>query len=89
MANRGLKLGNSIDEDNNGSCPDFMHNYLEQSTQYGGSYDDTTSIFGYWTMSAYSGSTIHAWCVMKHGTLSGHGVENSDAGARAVVEINK
>ena len=82
---------------NNGSCPDWMHNYLCQSTSSGGSYNDDTvnengiNDFAYWTMSAYSGDTTRAWYVYRGGYLSINGSysTNLDIGARAVVEITK
>ncbi len=89
-------VGNSINAYNYGSCPDWMHNYLYQSTSYGGSYNDnTTNVagtydYGYWTLSASSGSSTNAWLVNHSGSLdNGSGASDTSRGARAVVEISK
>lgn len=80
---------------NNGSCPDYMHNYLYESSSYGGSYDNNTTNetndydVGYWTMSAYTDNSAHAWYVHRNGLLSPNNTSNSYYGARAVVEISK
>ncbi len=85
----------SINAWNNGSCPDFMHNYLYESKNNGGSYnDDTVNESGvndhaYWLMSAYSGSTTNAWYVNRGGSLGTYDTTNTFGGARAVVEITK
>ena len=86
----------SINASNQGSCPDWMHNYLYQSKNYGGSYNNDTVNenrvydYHYWTMSAYSGYTTHVWHVTSEGHLStGNGTTNTGLGARAVVEITK
>ncbi len=84
----------SINIHNNGSCPDWMHNYLYQSTSYGGSYNNNTVNedgkydHNYCTMSAYSGSTIVVWNVIRDGHLDNRGT-TTGTGARAVVEITK
>ena len=89
----GCLVDNSSDS-NNGTCPNFMYNYLYQSTTYGGNYDDNTVNesgaynYGYWTMSAYSSGSAHAWNVYL-GELSVAGTNSSSFGARAVVVINK
>ncbi len=88
-------MGNSINASNNGSCPDWMHNYLYNSSIYGGSYlDNTTDVlgnynYGYWTMGAYSSSTTPAWTIRTYGRPDGFGVSDITNGARAVVEISK
>ena len=88
-------MGNSIDAYNRGSCPDWMHNYLYQSTNYGGSYsDNTTNVagtydYGYWTLSANSGYSAYAWCVYRLGYLYHDNSSGTNIGARAVVEISK
>ena len=88
-------MGNSIDAHNQGSCPDYMHNYLVDSTNYGGSYKDNTKNesgtydYGYWTLSANSSNTPGAWYVVHRGYLSSSRVANTNYGARAVVEITK
>ncbi len=85
----------SINAYNQGSCPDWMHNYLYQSKNYGGSYNNDTVNengvydYDYWTMSADSGDTAYAWFVGRGGILDNHGATNANYGARAVVEITK
>ncbi len=85
----------STDSYNHGSCPDFMHNYLWQSKNYGGSYnDDIKNEDGlynqhYWTMSADTGENSYALFINRGGTLSNTTPSNVDGGARAVVEIIK
>ena len=81
---------------NFGTCPDWMHNYLYQSTNYGGSYEDNTinvngrSNIGYWTMNARSSSAYNAWGIQTFGALNPFVATNDESyGARAVVEINK
>ncbi len=89
------RLENSVDTYNRGSCPDWMHNYLYQSTKYGGSYNDATtnengvSNNAYWTTSANSSTITRAWCVDTSGLLSGDETSNVYYGARAVVVISK
>ena len=89
-------MGNSINAYNQGSCPDFMHSYLVNSTTYGGSYKNNTMDimgrydFGYWTMSAFSNYQDLAWYVSYLGNLVNDvSVSNGHNGARAVVEITK
>ena len=80
---------------NSGTCPEFMHNYLYQSTSNGGSYDDNTTDekgnynISYWTMSAESTNSTTARAVHRAGYLYSHGSTDENIGARAVVEINK
>ena len=88
-------MGNSINAYNYGSCPDWMHNYLVDSTSYGGSYKDNsknvtdTYDYGYWTLSAYSGNSAYAWRVNHYGGLYYYNTSGTSFGARAVVEITK
>lgn len=76
-------------------CPDFMHNYLYQSTSYGGSLDDNNQnasgeySYGYWTMSANSSNSSDAWAVSRSGFMGNDGTANTGCGARAVVVISK
>ena len=85
----------SINEYNQGSCPDWMYNYLYQSKNWGGSYNnDTVNENGvydyhYWTMSANSGNTTHAWFISRAGHLDIYDAYVTSDGARAVVEITK
>ncbi len=87
-------MGSSIDAYNQGSCPDWMHNYLHESTKFGGSYEDNTVNENgyynndYWTMSAADGSSF-AWLVDCRGYLSSIYPFFSHYGARAVVVIAK
>ncbi len=84
----------SINAYNQGSCPDWMHNYLWQSKNFGGSYNNDTVNengeynYDYWTMSANSGNTPYAWYVARDGLVNNN-VTYADYGARAVVEITK
>ncbi len=88
-------MGNSINAYNYGSCPDWMHNYLYQSTSYGGSYNDNTTNedgiynYDYWTMSAHSSFSPTAWTVTHGGTLYNNLTSNTGNGARAVIQIDK
>ncbi len=85
----------SINAWNNGSCPDFMHNYLYGSKNTGGSYNNDTVNenevydYAYWTMSSYSDDTTLAWCINRGGNFDDSGVTGTGVGARAVVEIDK
>ena len=87
-------MGNSKNAYNQGSCPDWMHNYLYQSKDSGGSYDDKTANengtynYHYWTMSTLSSTTNYAWRVNSEGNYNATSVY-SDGCARAVVVINK
>ena len=81
---------------NQGSCPDWMYNYLYQSKAYGGgSYDDNTLNeneyynWDYWTMSAYSSNSSDAWFVYSRGVLRNFSIADIGSGARAVVVISK
>ena len=80
---------------NRGTCSDWMHNYLYQSTSYGGSYDDNTVNengvynYEYWTMSAYSAYSASAWFVRRVGALGDYDPSHPGTGARAVVVISK
>ena len=88
-------MGSSINDYNGGSCPDFMHNYLYQSKTYGGSYNDNTVNengiynYDYWTMSANSSYSFHAWSVRREGHLYSGSTSDIGRGARAVVVISK
>lgn len=81
------------------TCPIWMYNYLKQSTQYGGTVDDThvengsTFNNGYFTMQAYdyvspTGKT-GAFIVDQGGYLTNSTISLVNFGARAVIEINK
>ncbi len=70
------------------SCPNWMNNYLYNSTSYGGTVSDNNT-YGYWTMSAYSSSSNYAWYVYFSGCVSYYYTTSTYSGARAVVEISK
>lgn len=86
-------MGNSINAYNQGSCPDWMHNYLYQSTSYGGSYEDNTTNenydWAYWTMSAGSANSPLACYVRREGLLLYDYTSSTIGGARAVIQIDK
>ena len=72
------------------SCPNWMNNYLRESTGYGGTVNDTTGNqnFGYWTMSAVSSNTSQMWNVDYCGSVDS--LEPYPYfGARAVVVVSK
>ena len=73
-----------------GICPIWVFNYLKGSTTYGGTVDSTNDgDYSYWTMSAISSNTTHAWVVRRYAQLNTNGTNSTGVGARAVVEINK
>ncbi len=77
------------------SCPNFMNNYLLDSTSNGGTVNDThtengaTYNGGYWTMSASSSDADHAWTVYYLGYVGRSSTSDTRTGARAVVVVNK
>ena len=81
----------------NKSCPNWMNNYLYNSTSYGGTVSDSTtdletgeSNYGYWTMNVNPSYTYSAWGVGYYGRVGYNSSTYSTYyGARAVVEINK
>ena len=80
---------------NSKSCPNWMNNYLYNSTSNGGTVNDThtengaSKNYGYWTMSADSSNSVLAWVVRVFGTRGNDYTDNTDYGARAVVVVNK
>ena len=80
---------------NTQSCPNWMNNYLYNSTTYGGTVNNKTdangkNIYGYWTMSANSSFSNYAWYVFSDGHPGNGGrTTSTNNGARAVVEISK
>lgn len=88
-------IGNSINSRNDGSCPDFMHNYLYQSKTYGGSYEDNTvnengvNNWDYWTMSSDSSYSPQVWNITRAGYIGYNGISHIGAGLRAVIQIDK
>ena len=77
------------------SCPNWMNNYLYDSTSNGGTVvDDTTANgaehnYGYWTMSANSSYSGFAWYVDSFGRVNDSNTTNTSYGARAVVVVSK
>ena len=77
------------------SCPIWMYNYLYQSTNYGGKYEDNTlneenvCSYGYWMMSSSIVHNTSAWFVYRTGTVSYNVSSHNHLGARAVVVISK
>ena len=89
-------MGSSIDSNNHGSCPDFMHNYLYHSKTYGGSYEDNTvnengdDNESYWTMSVISSNFFASFIVHRGGNINASYISTTATnGARAVIQINK
>ncbi len=81
-------LENSFNKYNCGSCPDFMHNYLKNSIDYGGSYNGDDFDESYWTMSVAINSS-EQWFISNQGILTLQDTLTNNRGVRAVVEINK
>lgn len=72
------------------TCPIWMYNYLNGSTEYGGTVDSSSdSDYSYWTMSVHSASTTSAWVIRRYAQLNVNETNSTETGARAVVEINK
>lgn len=72
------------------TCPQWMYNYLSQSTSYGGLVNDNSKPnYGYWTMCAYS-SGKYVWHMAQQGRLH-YSIDPtySGIGARAVVTVAK
>ena len=71
------------------SCPNFMNNYLKESTNYGGTVDDKTgnANYGYWTMSANGNG--YAWTMDDRKINFTVPSIATEYGARAVVVVNK
>jgi len=75
------------------SCPVWMYNYLNNSTGYGGTVDQTGDIYGknwgYWTMNANSSNSSAIWNIFYSGYLSSIDTTGNTRGGRAVVVIEK
>ncbi len=71
------------------SCPVWMYNYLNNSTGYGGTVDQTGDIYGknwgYWTMNAYSSNSSNVWYVSYHGIVITITTSNTRTSGRAVI----
>lgn len=79
----------------NVKCPIWMYNYLYNSTDNGGTANDTTVDSetgkyktGYWMMNANSLNNA-AWYIYYDGFINSSNINNEHVGARAVVVINK
>ena len=82
--------------DQNASCPIWMYNYLNNSISSGGTVNDATTVdedssnLCYWTMNADISRADLAWHVSYLGLASNRSATyGTNAGARAVVEIDK
>jgi len=78
----------------NSSCPIWMCNYLNSSTSYGGTVNQTGDVYGknwgYWTMNAVSSGSSRAWRVHSYRFLYKETEATSIGnGGRAVVVIEK
>lgn len=79
------------------SCPIWMYNYLKQSSQYGGTVDDThtengaTNNNGYFTMqvSPHVSSRATAYMIDQGGYLTDASISLIHFGARAVIVVAK
>ena len=73
------------------SCPNWMNNYLNEATSYGGTVNDTTgnANYGYWIMSADSSHAGYAWAVGYGGSIGAGPATVARSGARAVVVVSK
>jgi len=84
------------------SCPVWMYNYLQDSTSYGGTVNQSGEEYGsniaYWTttarenfiLSSVGGTTpTNAWNIYYGGNIDNSSTKTSITGTRAVVEINK
>lgn len=83
--NEATKIGCSTIDN---SCPIWMYNYLSNSTNFGGTASGIET--SYWTMSALSSTTTHAWLIYSSGKEdSAYTTATTNTGARAVITINK
>ena len=77
------------------SCPIWMYNYLKESTNKGGTINDTStgpkgeSNAAYWTVSVPRTTNTYAYYINQYAHVSGSAIYENYVGARAVVEINK
>ena len=71
------------------SCPIWMYNYLNNSTSYGGTINDSAASSGYWTMSASTNSLVGAFFIYYYGQLRYDNYVCRTLGARAVVVVSK
>ena len=73
----------------NKTCPIWMSNYLNNSTGYEGTEDDSEGGNAYWTLSTGAYSSENAWYVGFSRRVGYNTTNFANYGARAVVEINK
>ena len=78
------------------SCQSWLNNYLYDSTNYGGTVNDSTidpsadiKNYGYWTMNTSTSYTNFSWNISYKGNLGGETLYYTGLGARAVVEVSK
>jgi len=73
------------------SCPIWLYNYLNNSTSYGGTVNDTSvgNNSCYWTMSVNISDDSYTWYVYGGGNVSKYFAGSATCGARAVVEVSK
>ena len=72
----------------NGSCMNFVHNYLSYSTSFGASFYGESGA-QYWIMNADSESSDTAWLVACAGAVFKRETYDTYSGGRAVVVIDK
>ena len=70
----------------NQSCPVWMHNYLKDSSKWGGTVD--SAVEGYWTMSTMNNGS-YAMYIMYIGKFASDFPQSFNKSARAVVVIDK
>lgn len=77
------------------SCPIWMINYFLDSTEHGGTVNDSKANYDYWTMSASLIDSLSVFVVSRYGHLYGESglfaarTSSKYTGTRAVVVINK
>jgi len=69
------------------SCPVWMHNYLKNAINYGGTSGGID--YSYWTLTTYANDTTNALCVNDNGDVTNGSTVSTIRGARAVVIIDK
>lgn len=80
-------VGCNVDQN---SCPKWMYNYLSESTNYGGTINDSGNKKGYWTMSAYlSDSPSRVWGIHTQAKAFPTNAIDLELGTRAVIVISK
>jgi len=72
----------------NQTCPVWMHNYLKDSTNSGGTVNQGND-YGYWTLSVLSSNNAYVFGVNYGGNVTSNYNTNATRGARAVIKVNK